>query len=505
MTAQPFDQKRYVVPRWRPAARVAAAGELAMPGMPLQSPSIPDELKDRLAAFRRRSDVVAAAELVETALVEGREGEAERAARKLLREDSDATPLVKKQASLLLARLHAERPGRADVNVGQVRRHVHRFPQDALSWVDLSLGFVTGGAKDAKDKAERAMKVALQLAPTDRHVLRSAARMHLHFNDPEQAHDILRRNEATKSDPWLIAGEIALSSAAARKPQFLKVGMNMVEDGGFPPLHVSELASAIGTVHLRDGHRHARKLFRKSLVNPTGNSLAQAEWANPHLGDELVTSRQMETVPDSGEARAFHAYWHGNFEELIKISDEWRLEEPFASKPYAIGSFTAIMIGDADLGLDLAQRGLALEPESLLFRNHIAYTLIEKGEYPRATHILRQALLKAASGDATAEYLAATASMLAMRLGDIENGVTGYRKVIAAFRKKGNKNAEALATCFLALEAARAGIPSAPEFIKQAEELAKNQRYAPDCRVVIQRAKTWQAAVEHRRRLAGET
>lgn len=180
MTAQPFDKKRFVVPRWRPAARVAAAGELAMPGKPLQNPAIPAELKDRLEAFRLRSDIVAAAELVETALVEGREQEAERAARSLVLDDSGATPLVRKQAALLLARLNAEELARSDVDVGPIRRHLHRYPQDALSWVDLSLGFVTKGKKD---KARRAMKVAMQLAPTDRHVLRSAARMHLHLEE----------------------------------------------------------------------------------------------------------------------------------------------------------------------------------------------------------------------------------------------------------------------------------------------------------------------------------
>jgi tetratricopeptide (TPR) repeat protein len=475
---------------------VAAAGELAMPGKPAQDPRIPDELRERLEAWRNSNDVVAAAELVETAIVEGREQEAERAARSLMREESGATPLVRKQAALLLGRLGPEGPSPTGIDIGSIRRHVYRFPEDALSWVDLALGYVTKGEKD---KAQRAMRVALQLAPTDRHVLRSAARMYLHLDDPEHAHDVLQRSEATKFDPWLVAGEIALSSAAGRKPQFFKVGIGMVEDGGFQPLHVSELASAIGTVHLRDGNRRARKLFRTSLVNPTGNSLAQAEWANPHLGGELVTSKQIDDVPDSGEARAFHAYWQGDFEGLIRICEQWMTEEPFASKPYAVGSSVAITIGDLDLGYRLAERGLELEPDSLLFRNHLAYALIEKGEYPRATQILRQALIKRPD-DVSAEYLAATTSMLSMRLGEIEDGIAGYKAVIAAFRRQGNKNLEASAAAYLALEAARAGSESASEFIKQAEELAKDLRYAPDCKVVLQRAKRWQAAVEHRLR-----
>jgi hypothetical protein len=136
-------------------------------------------------------------------------------ARALVREDSGATLLVKKQAALLLERLDTDGSNPTGIDIGSIRRHVHRYPEDALSWVDLALGFVSKGVKD---KAQRAMTVALQLAPNDRHVLRSAARMYLHLDDPEHAHDVLKRNDATKFDPWLVAGEIALSSAAERSP-----------------------------------------------------------------------------------------------------------------------------------------------------------------------------------------------------------------------------------------------------------------------------------------------
>jgi hypothetical protein len=55
------------------------------------------------------------------------------------------------------------------------------------------------------------MMTALQLAPQNRHVLRSAARLFLHVGDPECAHDLVARNDATKNDPWLIAAEIAIA------------------------------------------------------------------------------------------------------------------------------------------------------------------------------------------------------------------------------------------------------------------------------------------------------
>jgi Flp pilus assembly protein TadD len=492
-----FRKNRDVVPRWRPAARVVAAGELSRPNVPTKTTDfgLPKELRERLEAWRKNNNVITAAELVETAIVEGMEVEAERAARTLISSDSTATPLVKKQASTLLARLAVESPAVGQgVRIGDLRKHVHRFPSDALSWADLALGFVTIGKKNS---ARRAMNVALQLAPFDRHILRSAARMYLHLGDPERAHDLLKNNAATKSDPWLVAGEIALSAVAGRKPSMMKIGTAILENGDFQPLHVSELASAVGTMHLRDGNRKARKLFRRSLLHPTGNSLAQAEWANPHLGGEIVSPRQIEQVPDSGEARSFHAYWEGDFDRLLTICEHWMDEEPFSSRPYVVASMAAITNDDIEPALKFARKGLSLEPDSAALRNHLAYALIANDEFPKASKILHQTISKHPD-EYSIGFLMATMGMLTIRQGDVETGISHYQTAMSIFKRLGNQASEASAAAFLALEVARAGGPKSDALIKQAEELTKNLRYAPESKIVLDRAKSWNAAVKHR-------
>ena len=45
-------------------------------------------------------------------------------------------------------------------------------------------------------------------------------------------------------------------------------------------LILSELASSIGTVELLYGsNKKSRELFKKSLISPNDNTLAQVEWA----------------------------------------------------------------------------------------------------------------------------------------------------------------------------------------------------------------------------------
>jgi hypothetical protein len=58
------------------------------------------------------------------------------------------------------------------------------------------------------------------LAPNHRFALRSAARFFLHVGKPDDAQTILRRSEATRRDPWLMAAEIAVSTVADRTPRW---------------------------------------------------------------------------------------------------------------------------------------------------------------------------------------------------------------------------------------------------------------------------------------------
>jgi hypothetical protein len=296
-----------------------------------------------------------------------------------------------------------------------------------------------------------------------------------------------------------MAGEIALSFLVERNPTFLKAGNALLERRHFQPLHVSELAAAIGTVHLRDGNRRARKLFAESLVDPTGNSLAQAEWASPQLG-KMVTPQKISQVQDSGEARAFQAYWAGDFQRIIDECELWKNEEPYSSRPFIVGSMAAITLDNADAALAYSRAGLARDRDSIILKNHLAFALISKKQFKEASQILVQSLSKSQE-DVVYGALLATSGMLAVRQGDFESGVKLYRAAIALFKKIGNQNSEAMASVYLAVEAARTGAADTAKLIDEAETLCKDLKYLPEAQVVLSRAKYWQAAITHR---AGE-
>jgi tetratricopeptide (TPR) repeat protein len=499
MTAGALLKDRHVVPRWRPLEITINSGELAMPRSATEAAArnLSAELIRRLEAWRLRPDTATASEVIETAIVDGFPHEAVRPARVLLQPGTSATNLVREQAQRLLREIGEVshligEPQNAGRSVARWRSATIAFPRDPLAWVELALSYVTIGKNKS---ALRAMEVALALAPHDRYVLRSASRLFLHRRDVEQAHDLLRRNPATGTDPWLIAGEIALAGLAERKPRFFKAGVHMVEDSGMRPRQLSELASAIGTVHLRDGNRRARRLFRTSLADPTGNSLAQAEWANPRLGG-LVDSRVLDRSEDSAEARALQAYWDGDFREVIDRCEVWRLEEPYSSRPALSGSAAAITIEDYEAALRFCDEGLKKNPGQSVLKNNRAYALVATGLYPEATHLIASGLT---SVDHDIVAMAkATSGFLRMRTGHRELGAQLYREAIAHFKRSNNVVSESSARVYFAVEAARAELKDALQILEEARVSCKRVPFLREGPVLLRRAETWMKAVTHR-------
>ena len=208
-TFSPLTTERLLVPRWRSLAATLRSRELAHPPKAGggTSPAYSRELVQRLERWRLSPGLVTAAELVEAALVDGRETEAVPAARTLISDDLTAEPLIRAQAAALLVRaglgseVHSDLEQAPSNTAGYWRGLTRLNPHEPIAWVELALHQTVAAHTEAE---EMSMRVARQLAPDNRHVLRSAARLYLHVGRPEKAHDLLLRSAATRSDPWLI-------------------------------------------------------------------------------------------------------------------------------------------------------------------------------------------------------------------------------------------------------------------------------------------------------------
>ena len=453
MIVLPGDPRR-VVPRWHsPDVSAQRPDTHSLRRGTIPKAPAPDtrEVLRRAADFRTHPDDAHAGDLLSVALIARQPEIAHDAAHWILKSDTAST-LMRHLATRALkpdtpesqerlavpTDVSGTNRDRAGERIRTLRARLALVPQDPMSWAELARQHtLTGHLKKAKD----AMRVAVAGAPSDRYLLRSSARLMHHTGDLEQAHALLARAPRTPTDPWLIAGEITLAGIAGRPARFLRTGRRLLEEAGIPPVHLSELASALATIELDTGHAvHARRLFRKALKDPNDNALAQAEWAAGII--KLDVEPQLLSIPSSWEARALAAAAADEAESTISEAWGWFYDQPFASGPAVFGSYQASKHGQFADGARFAEAGIAANPGSFLLHNNLAFCLAKLGNIARAEHEL--SLIHTESLDRGERgTIQATRGLIAFRSGNPRAGTEHYREALSMLPTR--------ETCVLAL------------------------------------------------------
>lgn len=497
MTAAGTSASREVVPRWRQFGATVRSGETA----PLRQHDdvlpVPD-LAENEDAFDRWPGPHTAADLVGAALLAPEPGEAAlRAARYLLVTDR-STPNMLRLAELLLAEAAGEPSRRSrelDVPVldfdavrlraGDLRRIVRAEPRNAVRWADLALAHTVLGHPE---QAEKEIRTALALAGPNRFLLRAAARLYVHLDQPDEAHALLVREPGVLQDPWLAAAELATAELAGQTSRFARRARSLVEDGGgFAPLHLAELASQVATSELRAGRaRHARRLMEVALRDPTDNALAQAEWASAN-GLNLHPSSLDQ--PRSYEARALRYSHDGDWNQAAAAGMDWLADQPFAEEPAQFTSYAAsIGAKDWHLAVRAAKAGLIANPDNALLHNNAAFALANLDLPDEADlHLAHIHVGSLSARDAAIHQ--ATQGLVAFRRGLADEGRAAYGEAIAGLSKERHGDLVALATAFWAREELRLGTDVAATAVALAKDAAKTTD-APEARLWLERLET---------------
>ncbi len=434
MSAAADNQNRQVIPRWRDLLATAEHGELgsARGGPHERDPRDLEGLDRRLRDFRAQRSLSFAADLVSASIVLGPTQETTRAAQVVLA-DRRSPAMVLDTAKWLLRRageLEAQEIEEIEPHelrrrdIASLRQRLQSNPHNALRWVELSRNYINEGHER---KAATAMRIAVNIAPRDRYVLRCSARLWTHLADPEQAARTLAyAGSVVREDPWLLATEIAAADLGERPSRNIRRGRELIERARHAPFAVSELTSALATIEMHAGDaRRARKLFRTALVDPNENSVAQAEWASPRIGDlELGEER----LAQSAEARALRLAETPDVDATLGATWEWLNDQPFSTHPAIFGSYQASMYRRFEEGARIAREGLRANPRDAIILNNLAFceasagntdaALWALGEVPRASEALPSVI--------------ATRGLVSFRAGDPQTGRALYEQAIAA-------------------------------------------------------------------------
>jgi tetratricopeptide (TPR) repeat protein len=274
------------------------------------------------------------------------------------------------------------------------------------------------------------MRIAVALAPDHRVVLRTAARLLVHFGRADEAHAILSAHPRTRNDPWLMATEISVAMILERIPQSPRAGRLLIGESAMPPGHLSELASALATLDTHNGDtKRARKLYTLSLEQPNDNVLAQAHWLAER--DSSLRARLAKVpsqLPGCMEAECFRAQAENRWNEALQHAYEWHYDEPYSSRPANTACFiAATALQDYAAAIEIARAGLKVDPKDDLLTNNLIYALARNGEIDEAATLFDT--LAASPHSRVSEFVfVATQGLLAFARGNETRGRADYNR-----------------------------------------------------------------------------
>lgn len=326
--------------------------------------------------------------------------------------------------------------------INDLKNKLRDNPQNSITWIEIGRYYAIIGQSQ---KAERAIKNALFLAPENRFILRNMARFFVHLGDGgiSFAHDILRKSKLVNSDPWLLSTEISLATLRGRNSKFIKQGLQVIESDSFHPFNITELASALATVELKnDSLKKSRKLFEKSLRKPNDNSLAQAEWASQEQNNLFSLDSSKLNLANSFEAKARDYAEKENWKEAIEYSKKWFLDLPFSKGSILFGNNIALnKLKNHDIAIEIGKLGLLSHPHDPHLLNNIIYSLCLNNNIDEA-ELLFQRVEKS---DLTSKgihniCLLATYGLLNYRKGNPEHARALYLEAMELAKTTGHKS-----------------------------------------------------------------
>lgn len=441
LTYKPKDRR--VVPNWRYYEATLEAGELnnwkvVRPHECIYSISDYEEL------WRNHHSLYRAGDLISAAITNGQEDNPivkDAASFVLDREEVSTKALLRSARKVLgveeektLSKIEIQRLKECTA-IEDIRRNIHALrqrlqlmPYNPFLYVDLSRAYLLIGQNE---KAKGAMLKALHFGATDRFVARSAARFFLHEQDRDRAYDVIRAQGAVASDPWLMAAEISINMLRGKTSNYIQKGRDIIDSGNCNPFGFTELASSIGTLELSAGsNRRSNKLFKKALISPNDNSLAQVQWANSF---EPLSLNLNTPVRNDYEVRTFEAINNGDKDGARHEAVSWICDMPFAHKPINMGYSICInLLQDYELASAILDVGLRSDETSPFLLNNKAYCAARAGQIDAAnkafTKLSRSNRLEESSSWQVC--IPATEGLIHYRNKDLKGGSDKYQEAI---------------------------------------------------------------------------
>lgn len=350
--------------------------------------------------------------------------------------------------------------------ISLLRQTLRGQNKNSLLWLELGREYVAIGEAE---QARKAIIVANSLAPDSRFISRATARFFIHNDEPDVALRISEKASNQTQDPWIRS--TALNCLIIAGHNLKKIPVIRPEDFMHEELfHYSELLSSAAMLDIHLGNeKRAKKLLRLAWTAPPETVIANAEWIIRNRFPSLAGEAAID-FEKSYEASTWESYIKMDFQNAVRSSVLWSLEEPYSTHPYTCGSGIACLARKYDEAIQIAKKGLVANPSDVMLKNNLAYSHLRKGDTQSAAEILSTIRRDILNDDLC--YLTATLGLYSYKTGKHEQGRALYKKAYAL--SLGENNPITPVKVLLNNAIAELGCVSVPDFsiIEKAAKLA---------------------------------
>jgi tetratricopeptide (TPR) repeat protein len=454
-------QKRCVIPKWRPLDDISKRRDIEMPRTKpfLLSPSTVSKLEADYREFTLNPNPFIASDIMGAAYVVGEV----RIATEMARHVKKSSILLKPTIELANRILHGEdavRPvDNIQIRISQLKRKLYQSPKNPLLSVELARLYTIKGQLE---KASRSIVTALALAPSNRYVIRSAARFYIHCGDLESAWHYVKRALALCYDPWIDATLINIGLMLKKSPpqSSRKTPMTVPDASVFC---YSELLESHGILELNSGNEQkAKKCFKVAWKDPSENVVTHGEWVLRNILTGLLSSVKLD-LHSSPEAEAWNHFGMLNLEPSMNAIRDWGLQEPFSRHPWLLGSAVACHLSRYQEAAEQAKLGLLANPRDFLLHNNLAFALIKSGKRQEAEAVLKSSPEPEPGAEVVVDL--ATRALLEYKNGNIVKGRCLYLEAIDECDKIQNTRLKTKALLNLAIAEVEVNGDRALEFV----------------------------------------
>jgi len=436
------------------------------------------QISNVISKWQKNPNIYSAVELLAESLIlkDFQSKDAIRAANYLLNQSETTNSIIKELARHFLEQpsiniallLDISGPQSRYINIANLKKSVRFYHRNPIAWCDMAIHYATLGQMD---KARTAIKVALNLAPNNRFILRSASTCFLHLGEPDRAVHLLSRSPLYHLDPWVTSAGIAIAESADLPTRSINKAKALVEDDNLTQFSRSELSVSIGTKEMKDGaEKRAKTYMRQGIVEPTENALAQAEWMSSQLGTDISGfSKLGKEVPASYEAIARHLFYKENFKDSLNAAKHWCTYQPLSSFPFIFSSYIASACLDDEVeSVNILKDVLPLHRTDPDFMNNYICGLARTGDLEPAIKNFVNLDISNLT-DQQRFTLTATQGLLCFRTDNAKKGRELYLEAIRGFELMNQHKSAAIAVYYWAFEEKRILSPYKDERIKDAK------------------------------------